>query len=184
MLTGLTWGLNNTEPCTPDGFSTLVTDLDIYMTAEISLPPNPARQAWLAVLARASMTQLESALPEAATLLPLQRVRPAEVGMVMLRARVGGTGNAFNLGEASVARCAVRLGDGPLGVGYVLGRDKRRAEVVAIFDALLQDPAHHDTLRTTLIDGLTRVQAQARQSQQQRVADSKVEFFTFVRGEA
>lgn len=115
---------------------------------------------------------------------PVQRVRPAEVGMVMLRARVGGTGNPFNLGEASVARCAVRLGDGPLGVGYVLGRDKRRAEVVAIFDALLQDPAHHDALHTTLIDGLTRVQAQARQSQQQRVADSKVEFFTFVRGEA
>jgi alpha-D-ribose 1-methylphosphonate 5-triphosphate synthase subunit PhnG len=154
------------------------------MTAQITSHPHAARQAWLAVLARASLAQLESAMPEAAALHPIQRVRPAEVGMVMLRARVGGTGNPFNLGEASVARCAVRLGDGPLGVGYVLGRDKRRAEMVAIFDALLQDPVHYDTLHTQFIGGLARTQAQARQSQQQKVADSKVEFFTFVRGEA
>lgn len=104
--------------------------------------------------------------------------------MVMLRARVGGTGTPFNLGEASVARCAVRLGDGPMGVGYVLGRDKQRAEMVAILDALLQDPAHHDALHAQVIGGLAQVQAQARQSQQSKVAESKVEFFTFVRGEA
>ena len=160
------------------------TDLDIYMTAEISPPSHAARQAWLAVLARATLAQLEGALPAADTLHTIERVRPAEVGMVMLRARVGGTGNPFNLGEASVARCAVRLGAGPLGVGYVLGRDKRRAEMVAIFDALLQDPLHHDALHTGLIEDLIQAQTQARQSQQRRVADSKVEFFTFVRGEA
>lgn len=104
--------------------------------------------------------------------------------MVMLRGRVGGTGNPFNLGEASVVRCAVRLGGGPLGVGYVLGRNKRQAELVALFDALLQDPQHHDRLHGLLIEPLAAAQAQARTQQQRAVADSKVEFFTFVRGEA
>jgi alpha-D-ribose 1-methylphosphonate 5-triphosphate synthase subunit PhnG len=104
--------------------------------------------------------------------------------MVMLRGRVGGTGNPFNLGEASVVRCAVRLGNGPLGVAYALGRDKRRAELAALFDALLQDPQHHDALQCSLIAPLARLQGQARTQTQQAVASSKVEFFTFVRGEA
>ena len=111
-------------------------------------------------------------------------VRLPEVGMLMLRGRIGGTGNPFNLGEASVVRCAVRLGDGPLGVAYALGRDKRRAELAATFDALLQDPQHHDELQRTLIAPLALAQAQARAHRQQAVAGSKVEFFTFVRGEA
>ena len=158
------------------------------MTSQTS-PPQPAstnqaRQTWLSVLARASVAQLEGALPQDGTLAPITTVRPAEVGMVMLRGRVGGTGNPFNLGEASVARCAVRLGDGPLGVGYVLGRDKRRAEMVAIFDALLQDPVHHAAMHDKLISSLAQSQSQARALQHDAVAQSKVEFFTFVRGEA
>jgi alpha-D-ribose 1-methylphosphonate 5-triphosphate synthase subunit PhnG len=143
-----------------------------------------ARQAWLAVLARATLAQLESRVPAAIELPPLQQVRPPEIGMVMLRGRVGGTGNPFNLGEASVVRCAVRLGTGPLGVSYALGRDKRRAELAALFDALLQDPQHHDDLQRALIAPLALAQAQTRAQRQHDVADSKVEFFTFVRGEA
>ncbi len=154
------------------------------MTSPASTTPHAPRQAWLATLARASVAQLESAIPPSVYLPDLQHVRPSEVGMVMLRGRVGGTGNPFNLGEASVVRCAVRLGDGPLGVGYVLGRNKRQAELVALFDALLQDPQHHDRLHGHLIAPLAAAQAQARMQQQQAAADSKVEFFTYVRGEA
>lgn len=151
------------------------------MTSDTSNKPL-ARAAWLAVLARASQAQLQVHTPNA--LPPLQQVRPPEIGMVMLRGRVGGTGNPFNLGEASVVRCAVRLGQGPLGVAYALGRDKRRAELAALFDALLQDPQHHDTLQRELLAPLARLQAQARAQRQHAVAGSKVEFFTFVRGEA
>jgi alpha-D-ribose 1-methylphosphonate 5-triphosphate synthase subunit PhnG len=158
------------------------------MTSEqsTSLPGSDpsARQGWLAVLARATLAQLEGRAPAANELPPLQQVRPPEIGMVMLRGRVGGTGNPFNLGEASVVRCAVRLGEGPLGVSYALGRDKRRAELAALFDALLQDPQHHDELQRSLIAPLARAQAQTRAKKQHDVADSKVEFFTFVRGEA
>lgn len=114
----------------------------------------------------------------------LTHVRPAEVGMVMLRGRIGGTGNPFNVGEASVVRCAVRLGNGPLGLSYALGRDKTRAELAAVFDALLQDPLHHDTLQRDLVQPIAREQARKRTQMQSDVAQSKVEFFTLVRGEA
>ena len=154
------------------------------MTSPALTTSHGPRQAWLATLARASVAQLESSIPQTVDLPGIQHVRPPEVGMVMLRGRVGGTGNPFNLGEASVVRCAVRLGDGPLGVGYVLGRNKRQAELVALFDALLQDPQHHDRLHGQLIAPLATAQAEARSQQQRAVADSKVEFFTFVRGEA
>ncbi|MDD2926854.1 phosphonate C-P lyase system protein PhnG [Rhodoferax sp.] len=154
------------------------------MTSDSPTHVTVARPAWLAVLARATLTELENMHLTVGELPELQRVRPAEIGMVMLRGRVGGTGNPFNLGEASVVRCAVRLGQGPLGVAYALGRDKRRAELAALFDALLQDPQHHDTLQRELIAPLARLQARARAQRQHAVAGSKVEFFTFVRGEA
>ena len=155
------------------------------MTSNTSTEDFSQRQAWLAVLARASRVELEAKLELATQWLPaLQRVRPAEVGMLMLRGRVGGTGNPFNLGEASVVRCAVRLGNGPLGVAYALGRDKCRAELAAVFDALLQDPAHHDALQSKLIEPLAAAQSQARDRLQREVATSKVEFFTLVRGDA
>ncbi|MDD2880801.1 MAG: phosphonate C-P lyase system protein PhnG [Rhodoferax sp.] len=144
----------------------------------------PTRPAWLAVLARATLAELEGMAPARSELSQLQSVRPPEIGMVMLRGRIGGTGNPFNLGEASVVRCALRLGDGPLGVSYALGRDKRRAELAALFDAMLQDPQHHDRLQRQVIAPLAVTQAQARGEKQQAVAASKVEFFTFVRGEA
>lgn len=154
------------------------------MTSDIQTSKYTTRPAWLAVLARATLAQLQAQAPEANDLPPFQQVRPPEIGMVMLRGRVGGTGNPFNLGEASVVRCAVRLGEGPLGVSYALGRDKRRAELAALFDAMLQDPQHHDALQQTLIAPLAQAQAQTRTQKQNDVADSKVEFFTFVRGEA
>ena len=154
------------------------------MTSDKSSDPHAARKTWLAVLARASLDQLKDFLPRVQPMLALHPVRPPEVGMLMLRGRIGGTGNPFNLGEASVVRCAVRLGEGPLGVSYALGRDKRRAELAALFDAMLQDPQHFEELRRGLIAPLALAQSQARAQTQRDVAASKVEFFTFVRGEA
>lgn len=154
------------------------------MTSETFQEAHATRQGWLAVLARASLPQLEAGLPPLETLPTLLHVRPAEVGMVMLRGRVGGTGNPFNVGEASVVRCAVRLGNGPLGVSYALGRDKRRAELAAVCDALLQDPRHHDALQRELVQPIAHELARKRAQKNSDVAQSKVEFFTLVRGEA
>lgn len=154
------------------------------MTSQTLSNPALDRKAWLAVLARSSWQQLVVHKPSPEFLINLQQVRPPEVGMVMLRGRVGGTGNPFNLGEATVVRSAVRLGEGPLGVSYALGRDKRHSELAALFDALLQDPLHHTSLMNALITPLAQAQAQASAAIQNKMASSKVEFFTFVRGEA
>lgn len=143
-------------------------------------PLDANRREWLAVLARADRTQLESAIGRAGPLPSPEPVRAAESGMVMLRARVGGTGDAFNAGEATVTRSAVRVGL-HLGVGYVLGRDKRRAELVALFDALLQDPARREALLRQVVQPLARGQAEARATRAAQVAGSRVEFFTMVR---
>lgn len=143
-----------------------------------------ARQRWLAVLARADSAQLEAYYAELGELPQRHIIRAAEVGMVMLRGRVAGSGDAFNLGEASVTRCALRFGEGPLGVGYTLGRDLRKAELIAGFDALLQDPARQAAIDCALIAPLATAQFQERDLRSRQVASSKVDFFTMVRGDA
>ena len=65
--------------------------------------------------------------------------------------RTGGTGTRFNVGEMTVTRCAVQLEGGAVGVAYVRGRDRRHAELAALLDALLQDPARHDALDETVV---------------------------------
>jgi alpha-D-ribose 1-methylphosphonate 5-triphosphate synthase subunit PhnG len=154
------------------------------MTNEAINTPNALRRRWLGVLSRAPRPALEAALTRQGDLASLVHVRPSEAGMVMLRGRVGGTGDAFNLGEASVTRCALRLGASPLGVGYTLGRDRRKAELIAIFDALLQDETRQGELQRELIEPLAGQQALQRAAASRSAAASKVEFFTFVRGES
>lgn len=160
--------------------ATLGTDLDIRMTGNAFFPGE--RRRWLSLLARAATERLERAAAESAAP-PHELVRAPECGMVMLRGRVGGTGDAFNVGEATVTRCAVRVGPS-LGLGYVLGRDRRRAELVALFDALLQDPQRREGLLRVLVEPLAREQAERREERSREVAASRVEFFTMIRGDA
>jgi alpha-D-ribose 1-methylphosphonate 5-triphosphate synthase subunit PhnG len=163
------------------------------MTSSVEAPPavpgepTPApvalRRAWLAVLARAGTEELESGLSRNAPGLRYEFLRRPERGMVMLRGRVGGTGDSFNLGEATVTRCTVRLADGGVGSGHVLGRDRRKAELVAVFDALLQEPAYRAALEREVVAGLRQQQQARRAEQAAATGASKVEFFTMVRGE-
>jgi alpha-D-ribose 1-methylphosphonate 5-triphosphate synthase subunit PhnG len=167
--------------------STLATELDNCMTTDDLNEKTKARKHWLAVLARASRADLETAWADSASSADdasIAHLRAAETGMVMLRGRVGGTGDAFNLGEASVTRCALRLGNGPLGVGYTLGRDKRKAELIAVFDAMLQNSARTAHIMQRVVEPMAKAQAAAHTAQSLSVATSKVEFFTFVRGAA
>jgi alpha-D-ribose 1-methylphosphonate 5-triphosphate synthase subunit PhnG len=152
--------------------------------AEIDTPMTTPQQRrrWLAVLARATTDELEAAQREHGQAEPVS-VRATEIGTAMLRGRIGGDGQAFNLGEATLARCAVRVG-AYLGVGYTLGRDRRKAELIALFDALLQDPAQHERLERTVVAPLAARQEQTRRAQSAVAATSRVEFFTLVRGEA
>lgn len=108
-------------------------------------------------------------------------LRAAEIGMVMVRGRAGGVGAAFNLGEMTVARAAVRLEGGVVGIGYVAGRDREAAEAAALVDAMMQSPAWRASARDAVIAPLAEAARQRRAAQQAQVAATKVEFFTLVR---
>jgi alpha-D-ribose 1-methylphosphonate 5-triphosphate synthase subunit PhnG len=140
------------------------------------------RRRWLAVLAKAARDQLEACWAETGRP-ELVMLRQPEIGLVMARGRAGGTGQRFNLGEITVTRCAVRSADGHVGHGYVAGRDKRKAELVASFDALLQAPERHAALLARVVEPLAAIQASQRASQARKAAATRVEFFALVRGE-
>jgi alpha-D-ribose 1-methylphosphonate 5-triphosphate synthase subunit PhnG len=136
----------------------------------------------MAVLARASRAEIEAlAGPD----LPEHEIMKApETGTVMVEGRAGGAGRRFNLGEATVTRCIVRLQDGAqagaMGFSYALGRDGRKARLAAILDARLQRESDG-----TLHDGVARLaatQAAARDLASRKAAATKVDFFTLVRG--
>ena len=83
------------------------------------------RKAAMTVLAHSDAAGIASRLDVLA--LPDHEIlREPENGLVMVRGRIGGDGAPFNLGEATVARAAVRLSTGEVGFGYTLGRDLRR----------------------------------------------------------
>jgi alpha-D-ribose 1-methylphosphonate 5-triphosphate synthase subunit PhnG len=139
------------------------------------------RRDWLAVLARAPREDLARHAQVLAGE-PFEWLRAPEVGLAMLRARVGQGGDRFNLGEATITRCAVRHrganGLATLGLGYVIGRDEERARWVAGFDALLQQAERHARLTQRVIEPLHAAARAAREAQAAQTAASRVRFFT------
>ncbi|WP_244816571.1 phosphonate C-P lyase system protein PhnG [Caballeronia sp. Lep1P3] len=149
-----------------------------------------ARREWMGVLARTPREHLEAALDAAlqgARVPAYDWLRAPEIGLAMVRGRIGGTGDAFNLGEVTVTRATLRpkLDDGhaPVGVAVHMGRDKARATLAALADALLQTPAFAERLQTRLIAPLAARIADERRRKETEAASTKVEFFTMVRGE-
>jgi len=134
----------------------------------------------MAVLAKADWRELAPLL--AAENLPtFEHLRRPETGLVMVRGRMGGTGPAFNLGEAAVTRCSVRLADGTVGHAYVLGRSTAHAEAAALCDAIMQRSADQPGLRERVIAPLETAERERRESEGRKAAATKVDFFTMVR---
>ena len=151
-------------------------------------PPNTpdataARRHWISVLSRSTANELERHWAEAAVTADIRILRAPETGLVMVRGRAGGSGRRFNAGETTVTRCAVMLSSGEKGHGWVLGRDGRHARLAAMFDACLQRPELHRTLMDKVIIPVERAQQQARLARRGKVAATKVDFYTMVRGE-
>ena len=146
------------------------------------MQPNPhaARQRWMAVLATAGAAEIAARLDALPPPPPHTRLRGPEVGLVMVRGRAGGDGAGFNLGEMTVTRCAVQLQGGLVGHAYVAGRDTQQAELAALLDALLQDPARQAALLDVVINPLAAAQAEAASLEARRAAATKVEFLTMV----
>ncbi|WP_207482667.1 phosphonate C-P lyase system protein PhnG [Arenibaculum pallidiluteum] len=150
-------------------------------------PGNEARRRWMAVLARASRAELEAEWSDLPRPPSYEWLRRPEVGLVMVRGRAGGTGQAFNLGEMAVTRCALRLADAAFGAvatghAYVKGRDRRHAELAAAFDALLQTPDGRGPAQEA-VRRLADRRAAEREQRSRKANATRVEFFTMVRGE-
>jgi alpha-D-ribose 1-methylphosphonate 5-triphosphate synthase subunit PhnG len=137
----------------------------------------------MATLARCEGTRLD-ALWNGFGIEPEYRMlRGPDTGLVMLRGRVGGTGNAFNIGEATVTRATVRLGNGAVGHSMALGQDHAKARISAIIDALCHDSATASRIDAEIIAPLRRDIEAGDGKRRAEAAATKVDFFTMVRGE-
>jgi alpha-D-ribose 1-methylphosphonate 5-triphosphate synthase subunit PhnG len=102
---------------------------------------------------------------------------------VMVRGRAGGDGAAFNLGEATVSRAAVRLSTGEVGFGYTLGRDVRKAEMIALCDAMVQSGKFADIVESKVVAPLRAAMLAEQSRKAAETAATRVDFYTLVRGE-
>lgn len=141
------------------------------------------RRSVMAILAQAQTQDIVQGLAQAAADVEFTEPRPAEIGLVMLRGRIGGGGAPFNIGEATVTRAAVRLASGETGFGYVLGRDHEKARLVALCDALWQIDARRQPIEEHVLAPLRQRQQEQRAMARAQTAATRVDFFTLVRGE-
>src|SRR5688500_11377672 len=139
------------------------------------------RQTAMGVYARATVSELEDALERLGPPSDMEEMRPPELGLVMARGRMGGTGAPFNAGEVSVTRAAIKLPSGEIGVAYQLGRDRAKARAAAKLDALWQS-GRRDEVEAALDPIRARI-AEDAMLKERRAAATKVDFFTMVRGE-
>lgn len=141
----------------------------------------PTRRDWMGLLARAPLARLDALWPDEAP--GFTWLRKPETGTMMVQGRAGAVGAAFNLGEVTVTRAALRLDCGTVGHALVQGRSPRKAERAALLDALLQTGAGAG-LHARVLASLAQDEAEAAETRARRAAATKVDFFTLVRGEA
>jgi alpha-D-ribose 1-methylphosphonate 5-triphosphate synthase subunit PhnG len=156
------------------------------------MPSSPAdeadrsarRQLWMGALARAKLSDVRAIVAALDALPDYRLVKRPEVGTVMIEGRAGGSGQRFNVGEATVTRAVAQLANGTTGFAYALGSDRAKAELSAVLDAVLQDPVGGPALFETAIQPLLDRQADDRAEASRKAAATKVDFFTLVRGHA
>jgi alpha-D-ribose 1-methylphosphonate 5-triphosphate synthase subunit PhnG len=140
------------------------------------------RRAVMSVLAHAGAAEISGRL-DAIALPAHEDLREPENGLVMVRGRVGGEGAPFNLGEATVSRAAVRLSTGEVGFGYTLGRDRQKARMIALCDAMVQSAEFAAAVETEVIAPLRTAMIAKRNRKAAEAAATRVDFYTLVRGE-
>src|ERR1700680_1879328 len=108
------------------------------------------RKAAMTVLAHSDAAEIARCL-DAISAPAYESLREPENGLVMVRGRIGGDGAPFNLGEATVSRAAVRLSTGEVGFGYTLGRDRQKARMIALCDAMVQSDQFAGSVEANVI---------------------------------
>jgi len=140
------------------------------------------RQAAMAVLAHSDAADIAGRLGGIAVP-AYEDLREPENGLVMVRGRIGGDGAPFNLGEATVSRAAVRLATGEVGFGYTLGRDRQKARMIALCDALVQSNEFAEAVEARVLSPLRAAMTAGRDRKARETAATRVDFYTLVRGE-
>jgi alpha-D-ribose 1-methylphosphonate 5-triphosphate synthase subunit PhnG len=140
------------------------------------------RKAAMAVLAHCDAAAIAGYL-DAIAVPACENLREPENGLVMVRGRVGGDGAPFNLGEATVSRAAVRLATGEVGFGYALGRDRQKARMIALCDAMVQSDEFSVAVEADVLAPLRAALISTQSQKAAETAATRVDFYTLVRGE-
>lgn len=140
-------------------------------------------QRWMAALACAGEALLAEVWRGLDPPPAYRRLRPVEIGMTLLRGRVGGAGAPFNFGEATITRAAVALATGERGFSYLLGRRPREAELAAVFHALVQRPERRALIEDRLMRPAAAARLAAAAAERAASAATRVDFATLVRGD-
>jgi alpha-D-ribose 1-methylphosphonate 5-triphosphate synthase subunit PhnG len=149
-----------------------------------SLVASKSRADWMRWLSRAPASMLTGALNGHIPDEPIWLRKP-ETGLMMVKGRIGGNGESFNLGEITVTRCAIKIKDTQqnerVGIAYVLGRSKRLAFLASVGDALLQDPSQQNYWLEKLIKPIKHHILLIDDQKNKKAQETKVDFFTVAR---
>ncbi|MFS8122115.1 phosphonate C-P lyase system protein PhnG [Rhizobium sp. BR 250] len=141
------------------------------------------RKRVAALLARATVQELETVWNRQDASPQTETVRGPETGLVMVKGRIGGGGAPFNLGETTVTRATVKLASGTVGHAHVLGTGRKKAWYAAVFDALWQESPTRNFIETELLSPVEKRLSEEKERKTRETAATRVDFFTMVRGE-
>lgn len=148
-------------------------------------PPDVRRQRRLSIVAKAPAERVRTLVDALVTshgpLPDHALLRRPEIGLVMVRGRISGTGAPFCAGEMTATRAAIRLDSGEVGIGYVGGRDAGHAELAALLDALGQHPDWRDAIDQSVVAVLEAEATARHRARAAQAAATRVDFFTVAR---
>ena len=139
------------------------------------------RPEWISIFSKTSEDLLKNSLDHINFKENYDVLLGPEIGSIMIQGRAGGTGDKFNLGEATLTKCIVKFQE-KTGYSYHLGRNLIKSEYGAILDALMQIESYH----SKLLMYVKEFQEEIQKEKTKIIAgssESKDDFFTMVRGD-
>ena len=141
------------------------------------------RKSWMSLLATSNKNDLLNLWEQKKINIRYEWLRTPEIGSIMAQGRMGVTGDKFNIGEVTITRCSLKLNCGTIGHSYVQGRSKKKAEISALCDALMQTEMSNEINKSIIIP-LERIKKNNKDKILSKAEATKVDFFTLVRGES
>ena len=141
------------------------------------------RKSWMSLLATSNQSDLLNLWEQKKIKVNYVWLRTPEIGSIMAQGRMGVTGDKFNIGEVTITRCSLKLNCGTIGHSYVQGRSKKKAEISALCDALMQTKMSKEINKNIIIP-LEKIKKDNKRKILSKAEATKVDFFTLVRGES